>query len=166
MKSPRPLPPRHQILVLLCALFALAAFNAQAQHGQDIWSSAGVSANLNNNNNWTNFAGNSLPPTSGDGLIFDFDNSTAAAGNDVLSDNLTSGAASFTLTNLTFTANAPGYTLTPAATNNGFTLGTTTPATVIIDNGASPIVIADPITLAATNQTISITGGSSLTLSG
>ena len=135
----------------IACLAMLLALTAQ---GQDTWV-GNTSANWADSN-WTGHN----PPLTGDGLIFD----VAGTAGSSLTDNLTTGAGAWTFTNITFTANAPAYTVTPGA-GAGFTLGTTTPATVIAQNGGNLQVIHDPITLANASQTISLTAGN-LTLGG
>ncbi len=163
---------RFALPFLLCGLLAAAALTAKAGNGVDTWSSSGTTANWGGtgaNGNWT---GANTPPITGDSLVFDVDNSAGAGLGDILTDNLTVGGSNlWTFANITFTANAPAYIIAPGTAAGqgpgaGFTLGTATPATVINHNSGSSIIIKDPVNLGAASQTIALTGGGNLTLSG
>lgn len=173
MKTSVSAPPHSgRLFTILCALLGAASLNARAQNGVDTWNSAGPTAFWGGSGSSANWTGANTPPISGDGLVFDVDNSAGGALGDVLTDNLTVGGAnSWTFTNLTFTANAPGYTFKPGTAGGqgpgtGFTLGTTTPATVIAQNSGSSETIVETINLAAANQSIALNGGGNLTLQG
>lgn len=159
---------------LRCLLFALAMVlglastsTTFAANGVDTWNSAGTTSAWGGTGSAGNWTGVNAPPLSGDGLIFDVDNSAGAATTppDSLTDNLTVGGTNaWTFTNITFTANAPAYTFTPGTAGGqgpgaGFTLGSTTAATVINQNSASPQTINDVINLAAANQGLSLAAG-------
>ena len=153
----------------------LVVSTGTATNAVDTWNSQGITANWGGTGaNSTNWVGGNTPPITGDGLIFDSDSSAGASTSpvgDTLTDNLTvGGVGAWMFTNLTFTANAPAYTLKAGTgggqgPGTGFTLGTTTPGTVINQNSGSSQVIIDSIMLAA-NQTIALNGGGNLTLQG
>jgi autotransporter-associated beta strand protein len=172
MKSKIYIPHSFQILSLLCGLLMIADLNSRAANGIDTWNSAGTTANWGGTGASGNWGGANTPPITGDSLVFDVDNSVGAGLGDVLTDNLTVGGSNaWTFTSITFTANAPGYTIVPGTAagqgpGTGFTLGTATSATVISQNSGNSIIIKDPITLGAANQMIALTGGGNLTLSG
>ncbi len=172
MKITVSVPSRPWLLFILCALLGAVSLNARAQNGVDTWNSAGTTAIWGGTGSSANWTGANTPPITGDGLIFDVDNSAGSALGDVLTDNLTVGGTnSWTFTNITFTANAPGYTFKPGTAGGqgpgtGFTLGTTTPATVIAQNSGSSETILETINLAAANQSIALNGGGNLTLQG
>lgn len=159
--------------LLLCALLA-AAPAALAANGADTWSSSGTTAAWGGTGAAGNWTGVNTPPISGDSLIFDVDNGAGQATTpvaDSLIDNLTVGGTnSWTFANITFTGNAPAYTITSGTAGSqgpgaGFTLGTVTPSTVINQNSGNTQTINEVIKLAAANQKISLLGGS-LTLYG
>jgi autotransporter-associated beta strand protein len=172
MKSKTCQVHRFAMLFLFCGLLAAAALTAKAGNGVDTWSSSGTTANWGGTGASGNWTGANTPPITGDSLVFDIDNSAGGGLGDVLTDNLTVGGSTlWTFANITFTANAPAYTIAPGTAAGqgpgaGFTLGTATPATVINQNSGSSIIIKDPLTLGATNQTIALTGGGNLTFSG
>ena len=155
-------------LFALAIMLGLAAAPAGfAANGVDTWNSTGTNVNWSGAGNWT---GTNAPPISGDGLIFDVDSSVGTGSANVLTDNLTTnGAASWTFTNIIFTANAPAYTITPGTafgtTGAGFTLGTTTALTVISNASTNAQIINDSIKLAGANQGFSLPGGN-MTLNG
>jgi hypothetical protein len=101
--------------LLLCVLLA-AATAALAPNGADTWSSSGTTAAWGGTGAAGNWTGVNTPPISGDSLIFDVDNSVGQATTpvaDSLIDNLTVGGTnSWTFANITFTGNAPAYTIT------------------------------------------------------
>jgi autotransporter-associated beta strand protein len=165
---PRKNPARTPLFALGIMFCLAAAPGAFAANGVDTWNSAGTNVNWSGTGNWT---GTNTPPISGDGLIFDADSSVGILAGNVLTDNLTTnGAASWTFTNIIFTANAPAYTITPGTafgtTGSGFTLGTTTARTVVTNASANAQIINDPITLAGANQGFSLSSGGNLTLNG
>ncbi len=152
-------------------LLAMATV-APAANGVDTWNSSGTTTNWGGTAASGNWIGANTPPSSGDGLVFDVDNSAGQAGGDSLQDNLTvGGAAVWTFTNLVFTANAPAYIFAPGTgagqgPGAGFTLGTTTPGIAIAVNNGNTEIIRDPIKLATANQTIALNAGGGLGLYG
>ena len=173
MKSILPAPHRLKIRLLLCTLLAAAGLSARAQvTGVDTWNSAGTTAAWGGTGASGNWTGANTPPISGDALVFDVDNTAGGNLGDVLTDNLTVGGTNaWTFTSITFTANAPGYTIKAGTAGGqgpgtGFTLGTATPATVITQNNGNNETVIDTINLAAANQTIALNGGGNLTLQG
>jgi len=172
MKSKACPAPRFAKLFLFCGLLAAAALTANAGNGVDTWSSSGTTANWGGTGASGNWTGANTPPITGDSLLFDVDNSAGSGSGDVLTDNLTVGGSNaWTFANITFTANAPSYTIAPGTAAGqgpgaGFTLGTATPSTVINQNSGSSIIIKDPLFLGAASQTMALTGGGNLTLSG
>ncbi len=163
---------RFPMLFLFCGWLAAVAPAAQAGNGIDTWSSTGTTANWGGTGAGGNWTGANTPPITGDSLIFDADNSTGGGLGDILTDNLTVGGSNlWTFANLTFTVNAPAYIIAPGTAGGqgpgaGFTLGTATPATVINQNSGSSMVVKDPLTLGPANQTMALSGGGNLTLSG
>ena len=153
-------------------LLMAGTFTLKAANGADTWNSAGTATYWGGTGSGANWTGANTPPISGDSLIFDVDNSAGSAASDVLIDNLTlSGTNSWTFTSITFTANAPAYTLAAGTVNGqgpgaGFTLGTATAGTVISQNSGSTEIIKDTIALAAANQTIALNAGGNLSLNG
>ena len=147
-------------------------FTLKAGNGADTWNSAGTTAYWGGTGSAGNWIGANTPPISGDSLIFDVDNSAGASASDALIDNLTIGGTnSWTFSNITFTANAPAYTIAPGTAGGqgpgtGFTLGTATAGTVINQNSGNTETIRDTIALGAANQTIALSAGGNLTLSG
>ena len=153
-------------LFTLAVMLGLAATPAAfAANGVDTWNSAGTTANWGGTGAGGNWTGVNAPPITGDGLVFDADNSVGSGLGDVLTDNLTVGGTNaWTFTNITFTLNAPAYTFVTgiaagAGPGAGFTLGTTTASTVINQNSGSAQTINDVINLAAAQQTISLGSG-------
>ena len=163
---------RFPMLFLFCGWLAAVAPAAQAGNGIDTWSSTGTTANWGGTGAGGNWTGANTPPITGDSLIFDADNSTGGGLGDILTDNLTVGGSNlWTFANLTFTVNAPAYIIAPGTAGGqgpgaGFTLGTATPATVINQNSGSSMLVKDPLTLGPANQTMALSGGGNLTLSG
>ncbi len=157
-----------------CALLGGSSI-ARAQNGADTWNSAGSTVNWGGTGSSANWTGANTPPISGDSLIFDIDNSAGSGTSpvaDALTDNLTVGGTNaWTFTSITFTPNAPAYTFAPGTAGGqgpgtGFTLGTTTPGTVIFQNSGSSETIIDTIKLAAASQTVALNGGGNVTLQG
>jgi autotransporter-associated beta strand protein len=153
------------MLFSLCLGLAVTVVAARAGNGPETWNPSGAGANWGGTGASGNWTGANTPPITGDGLIFGGDNSVGSGLGDVLTDNLTIGGTNvWMFTNITFTASAPGYTIVPGTTAGqgpgaGFTLGTTTAATVINQNSGSLQTINDVIELAAASQTISLPGG-------
>jgi autotransporter-associated beta strand protein len=143
----------------------LVVSSGTATNGVDTWNSLGITANwAGTGANATNWTGVNTPPISGDDLIFDSDNSAGSGLADTLTENLTiSGVGGWTFPNITFTGNAPPYTITPGTAGGqgpglGFTLGTPTAATVINQNSGNLQTINDNIKLGPAQQTISLPG--------
>jgi autotransporter-associated beta strand protein len=165
----RNLPFRNRGQAWLCLLTIVISLAAKsgafASNGEDTWNSAGTTANWGGTGASGNWTGVNAPPITGDGLIFDADNSVGTSLGDVLTENLTIGGTNaWNFTNITFTANAPAYiiiagTAAGQGPGAGFTLGTATAATVINQNSGNTETINDVIKLAAANQSISLAGG-------
>ena len=175
MKTSLPMAHGPRLSLLIGTLLMAVATAGHAANGVDTWNSTGTTANWSGTVNPNNWTGANNPPISGDALIFDVDNSAGAATSpvaDALTDNLTVGGTNaWTFTSITFTANAPAYTFTPAVAagqgpGTGFTLGTTTAGTAISQNSGYTETIIETIKLAAANQTVSLANGGNLTLQG
>jgi autotransporter-associated beta strand protein len=164
---------RTKKLTSIFSLLLLAgAFTLKAANGADTWNPSGTTANLGGTGSAGNWTGANTPPISGDSLVFDVDNSVGSAASDALVDNITIGGTnSWTFTSITFTPNAPAYTISTGTAGGqgpgaGFTLGTATAGTVIYQNSGSTETIKDTIALAAANQTIALSADGNLTLIG
>jgi len=172
MKTSLPVSQSLRLSLLIATLLMAVATVVQAANGVDTWNSSGSTTNWGGTASSGNWTGTNTPPISGDGLVFDVDNSAGQAGGDSLQDNLTvGGASSWTFTNITFTANAPGYIFATGTgagqgPGAGFTLGTTTAGIAIAVNSGNTETIRDPIKLATASQTIALNAGGGLGLFG
>jgi len=161
-------PARKALFVPAILLVLSATPSAQAANGVDTWNSAGTSVSWGGTGSSGNWTGANTPPVTGDSLTFDVDSSAGGATTpvaDSLIDNLTIGGTnSWTFANITFTANAPAYTIAPGTAAGqgpgaGFTLGTATAATVINEYSGNIQTINDVIKLGAANQSFSLSAG-------
>jgi autotransporter-associated beta strand protein len=121
-----------------------------AQAANDTWIG-------NTSANWADAANWSTLPVSGASLEF----GVAGTAGTALSDNLTNGTSTFTISGLTFDAGASAYTISPAAGTNTFTL-----TGGVTNNSTNLQTLNSAMLLSGANTVTLTTGGGNVTLAG